>query len=97
MSTCPKCCGTGHAGHPDDHAAGDCYWCDGDGDMDDTRFIVCEKCGGDGGWESQSWSIDHSGNPQTSWIECRDCDGMGVIEIKTETATQDDCVNEETP
>lgn len=55
-------------------------------------FVVCERCGGDGGW-----SVEHTHNPFTDRIGyrdvvCPDCDGAGEIEVEFAPLTMDEAL-----
>jgi hypothetical protein len=42
----------------------------------DVRVLVCEECGGDGGWDYQA------GPHRVAHQTCRGCDGKGHIEVE---------------
>jgi hypothetical protein len=59
--------------------------------MTETRIIVCEECGGDGGFEMLGPGCDpNTGAPMTYWEECEVCQGKREIEQEVEPITLED-------
>lgn len=53
--------------------------------MTDTRIVLCDRCGGDGGWDViENWRHPRPcGEPYSHWDECGACDGRGEVEVVT--------------
>jgi hypothetical protein len=55
------------------------------------RFIACQGCDGDGGWEEFTGTYcRHTGAADTLWRECNYCHGLGYAEIEVEPITEED-------
>jgi len=46
-----------------------------------TRPRHCECCGGDGGFAE---------GPSYRWVECRACEGSGLVEVEYEPCTMEE-------
>lgn len=52
--------------------------------MTEARIVICDQCGGEGGWEALCGWPDGFGAPKTEWRRCHFCGGMGTVEIDVE-------------
>lgn len=50
--------------------------------MTDTRIMVCEACGGDGGFEVPYVVNYNDGSVLSHWDKCEACSGRGEIEVE---------------
>lgn len=61
--------------------------------MSDERVVLCEACGGDGGFEiihNDEYPGSYNGDPRRSWSPCVECDGTGEIIIVASLVEHDD-------
>lgn len=56
----------------------------------DARIVVCERCGGDKGWDVP-YDIDYrDGGTIDRWVPCAACDETGEVEVEVEPIEMED-------
>jgi hypothetical protein len=83
-----QCCGTCDHYHPADDGAGDCeafslpvpQSAGMDCDAYERRLMVCEACGGDGGFEENCRSV--GGYDSVRWVRCAACRSKGEVVVR---------------
>lgn len=91
-----QCCGTCDHYHPAGDGAGDCeafslpvpQSAGMDCDAYERRLMVCEACGGDGGFEENCRSV--GGYDSVRWVRCAACRSKGEVEVELLPVTADD-------
>lgn len=59
---------------------------------DTERQVICEECGGDGGWDVPYDYDPRDGSQLTAWRACRTCNGDGWYMVEDEPMTMEDAL-----